>query len=215
MRAPDRIRSPRRAGRRRRTGARPSASTSTVTSSSPRASSTLRTASWRSSIRSYDRSSRLPIPPRTRVATASHTRSGEGTVREIRSVMSACTLHLRLHSRPWQGQATSRCRSRASRDGGATVVRVEGELDMSTCPELEHALEGADLADHVVVDLSGCTFFDSSALRVLVPPGASGSERRRKPRARRHRPGDPARARDPRRRHDAPGPRHARAASRA
>ena len=56
----------------------------------------------------------------------------------------------------------------ASRDGGATVVRVDGDLDMSTCPELEHALEGADLADHVVVDLSGCTFFDSSALRVLV-----------------------------------------------
>ena len=56
----------------------------------------------------------------------------------------------------------------ASRDGGATVVRVEGDLDLSTCPELEHALEGADLADRVVVDLSGCTFFDSSALRVLV-----------------------------------------------
>jgi len=56
----------------------------------------------------------------------------------------------------------------ASPDGDATVVRVEGELDMATCPELEQALESADLADRVVIDLSGCTFFDSSALRVLV-----------------------------------------------
>jgi anti-anti-sigma factor len=55
-----------------------------------------------------------------------------------------------------------------SEDGEATVVRVDGELDMSTCAELEEALGGADLADRVVVDLSGCTFFDSSALRVLV-----------------------------------------------
>lgn len=39
---------------------------------------------------------------------------------------------------------------------------------MATCPELERALEGADLASRLVVDLSGCTFLDSSALRVLV-----------------------------------------------
>jgi anti-sigma B factor antagonist len=56
----------------------------------------------------------------------------------------------------------------ASHEGGATVVRVEGELDMATCPELEQALESIDLAGRIVVDLSGCTFFDSSALRVLV-----------------------------------------------
>lgn len=51
---------------------------------------------------------------------------------------------------------------------GATVVRVEGELDLATSPELETALDEADLAGRVVVDLSGCTFLDSSALRVLV-----------------------------------------------
>ena len=56
----------------------------------------------------------------------------------------------------------------ASPEGGATIVRVEGELDLATCPELETALEDADLAGRVVVDLSGCTFLDSSALRVLV-----------------------------------------------
>ena len=56
----------------------------------------------------------------------------------------------------------------ASHDGAATVVRVDGDLDLSTCPELEQALAGADVADNVVIDLTGCTFFDSSALRVLV-----------------------------------------------
>lgn len=39
---------------------------------------------------------------------------------------------------------------------------------MASSPELERALAGADLAGRVVVDLSGCTFLDSSALRVLV-----------------------------------------------
>jgi len=50
----------------------------------------------------------------------------------------------------------------------ATVVRVDGELDLATCSELQQALERADLAGRIVVDLSGCTFLDSSALRVLV-----------------------------------------------
>lgn len=56
----------------------------------------------------------------------------------------------------------------ASHEGAATVLRVEGDLDLATCPELERALEDADPAKRVVVDLSGCTFLDSSALRVLV-----------------------------------------------
>jgi anti-sigma B factor antagonist len=53
-------------------------------------------------------------------------------------------------------------------DGSATIVRVEGDLDMATSSELEQALEDADPAGRIVVDLSGCTFLDSSALRVLV-----------------------------------------------
>ena len=52
--------------------------------------------------------------------------------------------------------------------GSATIVRVEGDLDMATSPELEQALENANPAGRIVVDLSGCTFLDSSALRVLV-----------------------------------------------
>lgn len=52
-------------------------------------------------------------------------------------------------------------------DGGV-VVRVEGELDMATSPNLEKALESADKDGRVVIDLTGCTFLDSSAVRVLL-----------------------------------------------
>ena len=55
-----------------------------------------------------------------------------------------------------------------STHGAATVVRVDGDLDMATSPELEEALEGADVSKRIVIDLSGCTFLDSSAVRALV-----------------------------------------------
>ena len=55
-----------------------------------------------------------------------------------------------------------------SSDGSATVVRVDGDLDMATSPELVEALEGADPGKRTVIDLSGCTFLDSSAVRVLI-----------------------------------------------
>jgi anti-anti-sigma factor len=55
-----------------------------------------------------------------------------------------------------------------SSDGVATVVRIEGDLDVATCSELEAALESADVRKRVVVDLSRCTFLDSSAVRALV-----------------------------------------------
>jgi anti-anti-sigma factor len=53
-------------------------------------------------------------------------------------------------------------------EAGTTVVRVDGDLDLSTSPDLEDALAAADPAHRIVVDLSGCTFIDSSAVRVLV-----------------------------------------------
>jgi anti-sigma B factor antagonist len=52
-------------------------------------------------------------------------------------------------------------------EGGA-VLSVEGELDLATTPELEGVLDGVDLGERLVVDLSACTFLDSSALRVLI-----------------------------------------------
>ena len=51
---------------------------------------------------------------------------------------------------------------------GGTLVRVSGELDLATTPELEKALSETDLVSPLVVDLTGCSFLDSSAVRVLL-----------------------------------------------
>lgn len=57
--------------------------------------------------------------------------------------------------------------SRALPKGG-TVVSVDGELDMATTPEFEEVVDGVDAGSRLVIDLSSCTFLDSSAVRVLV-----------------------------------------------
>jgi anti-anti-sigma factor len=50
-----------------------------------------------------------------------------------------------------------------------TVATVAGELDLATVPQLEQALEGPLRdAGRLVVDLSECSFIDSSGLRALV-----------------------------------------------
>jgi anti-sigma B factor antagonist len=51
---------------------------------------------------------------------------------------------------------------------GAVVLHVAGELDLATAPRLEDAIAGASHVEHVVIDLSGCTFLDSSGVRSLV-----------------------------------------------
>jgi len=55
-------------------------------------------------------------------------------------------------------------------DGGTYVVDVVGELDSYSAPRLEQELSCvlADEATGVVVDLSQCSFIDSTGLRVLV-----------------------------------------------
>ncbi len=57
-----------------------------------------------------------------------------------------------------------------ARSGDAVVVRVIGELDLATAPQLREIL--ADLASlgalHVTVDLGELAFVDSSGLGVLV-----------------------------------------------
>src|SRR5688572_8578380 len=51
-------------------------------------------------------------------------------------------------------------------DSGSVCVRVVGELDIQTAPQLAEALES--VKSSVVVDLAGVTFIDSTALGVLV-----------------------------------------------
>jgi anti-sigma B factor antagonist len=50
----------------------------------------------------------------------------------------------------------------------ALVVRVSGDLDLATSPRFSETLAGARAASHVVIDLTGCTFLDSSGVRALV-----------------------------------------------
>jgi len=58
--------------------------------------------------------------------------------------------------------------NRADLPGGGAVLEVEGDLDMATAPTLEDELAAAGFAERLVVDLSRCSFMDSSAVRVLV-----------------------------------------------
>lgn len=59
---------------------------------------------------------------------------------------------------------------------GGTVVRVDGELDMATTPEFEEVVDDVDAGSRLVIDLSKCTFLDSSAVRVLVSVARDAEE---------------------------------------
>jgi anti-anti-sigma factor len=51
---------------------------------------------------------------------------------------------------------------------GLAVVSMRGEHDLSTAPELTRALAEAAAHSNVVVDLSECTFIDSTVLNALA-----------------------------------------------
>jgi anti-sigma B factor antagonist len=59
--------------------------------------------------------------------------------------------------------------------GGTVVVRVDGELDMATTPSLDDALARAGPGERLVLDLTDCTFMDSSAIRTLVTGAQAAS----------------------------------------
>lgn len=56
-----------------------------------------------------------------------------------------------------------------------TVVHVRGELDLATTPELDEAIGDAVGSGRLVLDLTECTFVDSSAIRALL--GAARAQR--------------------------------------
>jgi anti-sigma B factor antagonist len=59
---------------------------------------------------------------------------------------------------------------RSEQQSGVFVVAVEGELDMSTAPELERELEQGVALDAapLLLDLSGCEFIDSTGIALIV-----------------------------------------------
>ena len=59
--------------------------------------------------------------------------------------------------------------------GGAVVIRVSGELDLASVHRLEDVLTTVS-ADPTVINLSGCTFLDSSGVRALANAGREVSE---------------------------------------
>ena len=59
--------------------------------------------------------------------------------------------------------------------GHRTIVRLAGELDIVTAPELENALRSAN--SEIIVDLADLTFVDASGLGVLASAGAREERR--------------------------------------
>ncbi len=59
------------------------------------------------------------------------------------------------------------------RADGTTVVELEGELDLATAPAARDSVIDAIATDGdgVAVDMSACTFIDSTGLRILVEAG--------------------------------------------
>jgi anti-sigma B factor antagonist len=54
---------------------------------------------------------------------------------------------------------------------GCTIVSAGGEIDAHTAPRLReclHGVLGGSDVSHLVIDLTGATFLDSSALGVLI-----------------------------------------------
>jgi anti-anti-sigma factor len=60
---------------------------------------------------------------------------------------------------------------------GLAVLHVSGDFDLSTVPAFDAEVEHSLSAPLLVVELAGCTFLDSSALRALVRAQRRSAER--------------------------------------
>lgn len=73
----------------------------------------------------------------------------------------------------------SQFRLEVTSKGGATVIRVSGELDLATSPALDQELErvAGEGVPLVLVDLANLEFMDSTGLSVLVRAHQRRTER--------------------------------------
>jgi anti-anti-sigma factor len=57
-----------------------------------------------------------------------------------------------------------------SQNDGTYVIRLRGELDLSSCDGADEALRRAEetQADRILLDIDGVTFIDSSGLQVIL-----------------------------------------------
>ena len=83
---------------------------------------------------------------------------------------------------PEEFQSRQDFQLRAQRDGDRMLLALEGELDLTTAPELEETLLKASPYAHLEIDLAALDFIDSSGLRLLLSEreraGQSGAELR-------------------------------------
>jgi len=89
------------------------------------------------------------------------------SVRVDSSRESSCTAGPTTERSPKPGELRI---TRMDLDDGRCVVTVAGEMDKQTAPRLVKSLEqvGSSDAPAIIVDLTGCSFIDSSGLGALV-----------------------------------------------
>jgi anti-anti-sigma factor len=74
-------------------------------------------------------------------------------------------------------QDTGHFRLNVLRESDLCVLKLSGELDLASCPELEQELDdAAALGTAVVVDLRELTFIDSTGIAVLVKAYAQSGQ---------------------------------------
>ena len=83
-----------------------------------------------------------------------------------------------LHRFPNAHFPTPFCEIRAGAEGGAHVIRVEGELDLSDCHRLDRAISDAEYsqATLVVVDCDELQFIDAAGLQSLFAASRRAAE---------------------------------------
>jgi anti-sigma B factor antagonist len=74
------------------------------------------------------------------------------------------------HKGPSEHNPVTFAISQLAPEAGTNVLAVEGELDLATAPRLKGPLMevAGETRNRVVIDMSGLTFIDSTALRLLV-----------------------------------------------